>query len=198
MNRVPEPPPSEPPGRFVPGPPDVGVAQTSRAAGVAPLASKRGTPVWAVIVIMVEATVLACMVAGVAILALFGDQLAEKVGGTAATVGAGAAPLASSSAFYYLLDSHNYQLAHEALASDLASEYTTERLREEWKTLEEAEGRTLPLPTNVQLKGNRATVSLLLSAARTNRTFSVQLTLEQGPDETWYIVEADPLLVPKP
>ena len=190
MNSIPDPP--------RPSPPSIDRIHPSSAAGVGPPASKRSTPAWAVLVITIEASVLVCMVAVVGALALFGDQLAQKLGGTAATVGAGAVPLASSSGFYYLLDSHEYSYAYKVLAADLASDYTPDRLREEWQTLEESEGRTLPLPTNVQLKGNRATVSVLLSAARTNRTFNVQLTLEQEPDETWYIVEADPSLIPKP
>jgi len=190
MSRIPDPP--------SPGPANMGRSDTRQTANAGPPASKQGAPAWAVLVITIEASVVVCMIASVVLLALFGDQLAQRVGGAAATVGAGAVPMASASTFYYLLDSHDYSLAHEALAADLASDYTPDRLREEWRALEEAEGRTLPLPTNVQLKGNRATVSLLLSAARTNRTFDVELTLEQGSDETWYIVEADPSLIPEP
>ena len=190
MNSIPNPPPPSPPG--------MDRARPTYPPDVRSTTSKRGAPVWAVLVITVEAGVLVCMVAVVGILALFGDQLAQKLGGAAATVGAGAAPLASSSVFYSMLDSHYYDFAYDTLGSDLALDYTPDRLREEWEALEESEGRTLPLPTNVQLKGNRATVSVLLSAARTNRTFNVELTLEQGPDETWYIVGADPSLIPEP
>lgn len=97
-----------------------------------------------------------------------------------------------------MLDSHYYGFAHEALASNLATEYSKQRLQDEWESMEDSEGRTLPLPTNVQMNGDRATVSILLSAARTNRTYSVELTLEKGYEETWYIIDADPVLIPAP
>ena len=198
MDRVPEPPPAESIGSFVPGPPQTGEPPVVSGLEATSVANKRGAPVWAVLLITLEATLLVCISAVVVVLALFGEELATKAGGTAATITAGVGPMASSSGFYYMLDSGYYSYASETLDADMASEYPIDRLREEWQALEESEGRVLPLPTNVQINGNKAVVSILLTASRTNRTFGVELTLERGSDETWYIVAADPSLIPAP
>lgn len=144
--------------------------------------------------------ILAVLICGVGIvgLTLLGRQVSNtfsKIGPAIDEGGLGQMGIALD--FYGSLESHDYDAAHDLLATQLAEKYTVDQLRTRWEALETASGKvTAGFPDTSSVGDNQGSITEELTTEQ-GKTYTIKLTVEKT-DLLWKITGADPDLIPSP